>query len=185
MWLSAEERDKHHQALCKWLLHNCNPCEECNIGVVLVVHIRHHILDGKYRQPHPGGARVIYKTTYRKNRRHGIIAATREVCNATCRLGNGLHLILRQMVRDSVRAVRANRNTLVFQTETCVVPDEGLRAPLEGCLCHPGAIIIVLHAFLTQYFELSIVYIFCLLVEIPRWQSYKHQKANNDVFSIL
>jgi len=43
MSLSAEERHKHHQALCKWLLHNCNPCEECNIRVVLMVDKRHHI----------------------------------------------------------------------------------------------------------------------------------------------
>jgi hypothetical protein len=47
MWLSAEERHKHRQALCKWLLHNYNPCEECNIRVVLVVRIHHHIPDAK------------------------------------------------------------------------------------------------------------------------------------------
>jgi low temperature requirement protein LtrA len=62
---------------------------------------------------------------------------------------------------------------------------EGLFALLEGCLGHLGAIIIVLHSFLAQYFEPSIVYIFSFLVEIPLWLSYKHRNANNDIFSIL
>jgi len=53
----------------------------------------------------------------------GLIAGTREVCNATRRLGDGSCLILRQRVRGSVRAVRAVRNTRVFQTETGVVAD--------------------------------------------------------------
>ena len=47
MWLSAEERQKHRQALCKWLLHNCNPCEECNIHLIPMVRIYHDILDEK------------------------------------------------------------------------------------------------------------------------------------------
>jgi len=38
-------------------------------------------------------------------------------------LCNGKHVILRQRVRDSVRAVTAVRNTRVFQTETTVVAD--------------------------------------------------------------
>ena len=46
------------------------------------------------------------------------------LCNATCRLGDGKRVILRQRVRGSVRAVRAVRNTRVFQTETGVVADE-------------------------------------------------------------
>jgi len=50
---------------------------------------------------------------------------------------------------------------------------------------HLGVIIIVLHSFLAQYFEPSIVYIFSFPVEIPLWQSYKYLKANNYVFSIL
>jgi len=62
---------------------------------------------------------------------------------------------------------------------------EGLFASLEGCLWHLGAVIIVLHSLLAQYFEPSIVYIFSFPVEIPLWQSYKHRKANNDVFFIL
>ena len=62
---------------------------------------------------------------------------------------------------------------------------EGLLSLLEGCLRDLGAIIIVLHSFLAQYFEPSIVYIFSFPVEIPLWQSYMHRKANNDVFSIL
>jgi hypothetical protein len=62
--------------------------------------------------------------TRRKNKRHGIIDAAREVGNATRRLGDGSRLILRQRVRGSARAVRAVRNTRVFQTVTRVVADE-------------------------------------------------------------
>jgi len=123
MWLSAEERHKHRQALCKGLLHDCNPCDECNRHVVLMVRIRHHVPDAKSRKPDAGVASVIYNATCRKNKRDGIIAAGREVCNATRRLSDGSRLILRQSVRGSVRAVRAIRNTQVFQTETCVVTD--------------------------------------------------------------
>ena len=43
--------------------------------------------------------------------------------NATRRLGNEKRVILRQRLRGSVRAVRAVRNTRVFQTETRVVAD--------------------------------------------------------------
>ena len=43
---------------------------------------------------------------------------------------------------------------------------EGLFAPPEGCLCDLGAIIIVLHSFLAQYIEPSMVYIFSFPVEI-------------------
>jgi len=46
------------------------------------------------------------------------------LCNATRRLGDRQHVILRQRVRGSVRAVRAVRNTRVFQTETRVVADD-------------------------------------------------------------
>jgi len=45
------------------------------------------------------------------------------LCNATHRLGDRQRVILRQRVRGSVRAVRAVRNTRVFQTETRVVAD--------------------------------------------------------------
>ena len=48
---------------------------------------------------------------------------------------------------------------------------EGLFAPLEGCSCHLGAMIIESHSLLAQYFEPSIVYIFRFPVEIPLWQS--------------
>jgi len=86
MWLSAEERHKHRQALCKRQLHNCNSCEECNIRVVLMVCICHHILDAEYRKPDAGAASVIYNAMHRKNRRHGTIAAARDVCNAIRRV---------------------------------------------------------------------------------------------------
>ena len=42
MWRSAREQLKHRQALCKRLQHNCSPCEECNIRVVLMMRIRLH-----------------------------------------------------------------------------------------------------------------------------------------------
>jgi hypothetical protein len=73
--------------------------------------------------PDAAAASVIYNATHCKIKRHGIIAATREVGNATGRLGHGSRLILRQRVRGSGRAVRAVRNTRVFQTETRVVAD--------------------------------------------------------------
>jgi hypothetical protein len=92
MCLSAGERHKHRQALCNWLLHNCNHCEECNIRVVQMVRI-HHIPDKMKRKPDAGAARVIYNTARRKNRRHGIIAAARDVCNATGRVGDGSRII--------------------------------------------------------------------------------------------
>jgi len=46
------------------------------------------------------------------------------LCNATHRLGDGKRVILLQMVRSSIRAVRAIRNTWVVPTETKVVADE-------------------------------------------------------------
>ena len=62
---------------------------------------------------------------------------------------------------------------------------EGLFAPLEGSLCLLGAILIVLHLFLAQYFEPWIVYVFSFPVEIHLWQRKHHRKANTDAFSIL
>jgi hypothetical protein len=51
MWLSGEERHKHRQALCKRLLHNWNPCEQCNIRVVLMVpkHSRRTVQEARHR----------------------------------------------------------------------------------------------------------------------------------------
>jgi len=132
MWLSAEEKHKHRQALCKQLLQNWNPCEECDIRVVLMLRIRHHIPDALHRKPDAGAASVIYNATCRKNKRHGIIAIAREVCNVTCRLGDGWRLICCQRVQGSVRAVRAVQNTRVFQTETRVVADELSTFPAES-----------------------------------------------------
>src|SRR5882757_1563583 len=56
-------------------------------------------------------------------------------CNATRRLGDGKRVILRQRVRGSVRAVRAVRNTRVFQTETGVVADALRTAIYSLCSC--------------------------------------------------
>ena len=96
MWLSAEPRHIHRQTLCKLLQHNCSPCEECNTCVVLMVPIDHRILGANYR---------------------------RNISNVTRHLGDGKHVILRQIVRGSVRAVRAVRNTQVFMTESRVITD--------------------------------------------------------------
>jgi pyridoxal biosynthesis lyase PdxS len=90
-----------------------------------MVRIRHHIADAKERKPDAGVASVIYNATRRKNMRHGIIATAREVSNATRRSGDGSRLILHQRVRGSARAIRAIRNTRVFQKETRVVADVG------------------------------------------------------------
>jgi hypothetical protein len=49
------------------------------------------------------------------------------LCHATRCLGDRQRVILRQRVRGSVRAVRAVRNTRVFQTETRVVADVHLQ----------------------------------------------------------
>jgi len=59
-------------------------------------------------------------------------------------------------------------SALIF---TVAATSDGLFAPLEGCLCLLGVIIIVLLSFLAQYFEPLIVYIFSFPVEIPLWQS--------------
>jgi hypothetical protein len=127
MWLSAEERHKHRQALCKQLLQNCNPCKECNIDVVLMVRIRHHILDAKQTKPDGGVASIIHNAMCHKIRRHGIIPTAREVCNTTRRFGDRSRLIFYQRVQGSVRAIRAVRNTPVRQTETGAVA-AGLKA---------------------------------------------------------
>jgi len=50
---------------------------------------------------------------------------------------------------------------------TVTATSEGSFAPVEGCLCHLGTIIIVVHLFLAQNFKPSIVYIFSFLVGIP------------------
>jgi hypothetical protein len=74
-------------------------------------------------KPDAGVASVMYNATHCNNKRHGILIAAREVCNATRRLGDGLRLSLRQRVQGSARAVRAVRKTQVFQSETRVVAD--------------------------------------------------------------
>jgi len=51
------------------------------------------------------------------------------LCNVTRLLGDEKHVILRQRVRGSVRAIRAVRNTRVFQTETRVVADPSTIQP--------------------------------------------------------
>jgi len=54
---------------------------------------------------------------------------------------------------------------------TVTATSEGLFAQFEESLCLLSGIIIVLHSFLSQYFEPLIVYIFSIALEIPRWQS--------------
>jgi len=55
------------------------------------------------------------------------------LCNATRRLGDRKRVILRRRIRGSVKAVRAIRNTRVFQTETRVVAD-GAPALTSHCI---------------------------------------------------
>jgi hypothetical protein len=86
MWLSAQERHIHRQPLCKRLLHNYNPSEVCNIRVVLMVWILHHIPDAKERKADAGAASLICNATRHENTEHGIISAARELCNATSRV---------------------------------------------------------------------------------------------------
>ena len=84
-----------------------------------MVHKHLYIPDGKEMKPDAGVAsvhRVIYNATLRKNKKHGIIAAARAVCNATCLLCDESYLLHCQRVRDSVRAIRAARNPRVFLT---------------------------------------------------------------------
>jgi hypothetical protein len=67
------------------------------------------------------------------------------LCNATRRLGDRQPAILRQRVRGSVRAVRAVRNTRVFQMETRVVADvAGVQAAGIGRLVAAGDIMTTL-----------------------------------------
>jgi hypothetical protein len=63
--------------------------------------------------------------------------------------------------------LRLSSALLFTVTATC----EGLFSPLEECFIHLGTIIIVLHSFLAQFLEPSIVYIFYVPVEILLWQS--------------
>jgi len=59
-----------------------------------------------------------------------------------------------------------SNSALIF---TITATSEGPFAPLEGCLCLLGAIIIVVHLFLAHDFEPSIAYIFNFLAEMPLW----------------
>jgi hypothetical protein len=79
--------------------------------------------------PRRGGKRNIQCN---ENQMHGRIAAAREVCNATGRLGDGSQLIVHQRVRGSIRAIMAITNTRVFLTETWFVADD-TPALLQTC----------------------------------------------------
>jgi len=67
----------------------------------------------------PGAPRCTWRPLHRSSK-----LWERYACNATHHLGDGKHVILSHMVRGSVRAVRAVRNTWVFLMETRVVADE-------------------------------------------------------------
>jgi len=62
------------------------------------------------------------------------------------------------------------KSALIF---TVTATSEGLFAPLEGCLCLLGVIIIVLHSCLAQYVEPSIAYIFIFPNRNPPWGEIK------------
>jgi hypothetical protein len=57
------------------------------------------------------------------NKRHGIIAAAREVCNGTHRLGDEKFLLHCAKVLSSVRAVQAVSNTPMTLKESRFVAD--------------------------------------------------------------
>jgi len=103
-----------------------NPCDECNLRVVQMVLIGHHIPDTMEWNPETGEAsihRVIYYTTCGKNKRHGIIAPAGEVFDMTHRLDVGSCAIRLERVLGSVRAIRAVMNTHVFLTQIRFVAD--------------------------------------------------------------
>jgi len=58
-------------------------------------------------------------------------------------------------------------------------------SPLEESLCLLGAIMIVLHSFLAQYIDPSIVYTFRLLLQIPFSQTQYRCSANDHILSFL
>jgi hypothetical protein len=83
------------------------------------------------------------------------------LCNAVCRLGDRQHVILRQRVRGSVRAVRAVRNTRVFPMEPRVVADVvDCSAPCVHTMCrvvyrHPMPVSLPLGVLSVSYFKRS------------------------------
>jgi len=91
---------------------------------------------------------------------------------------------MRSLETHSIMGLTAIRlySALIF---TVTAKSEGLFAPLEGCLCFHGEVIIVLHSYSAQYFTPSIVYIFSFPVKTPLWQSLMHRNVNKDGFSIL
>jgi len=91
---------------------------------------------------------------------------------------------MRYLEQHSIVGLTAIRlNTALIFTFTAT--SEGLFVLLKGYLYLLGITIRVLHSFLAQYFEQSIVYNLSFLVEIPLWQSYKHRKPINEVISIV
>jgi hypothetical protein len=81
-------------------------------------------------------------------------AAAREAWKATRRLPDGSRLILRQRVRGSARAIRAVRNTRVFQMETRLVADAPLYS-LNSSYCLSNTILI--HCKLTTIPTLLVI----------------------------
>jgi len=65
--------------------------------------------------------------------------------------------------------IKLRLNSALIFTVTAM--SEDLFEPLEGSLYLLGAIMIVLHLFLAQYFEPLIGYIFSFPMEILLWQS--------------
>jgi len=74
----------------------------------------------------------------------------REVRNETWRLGDRMHVVVRQRVRGSVRAITAIQNTLVFLKESKVVADIALQ---------------VMYAMeYNQTYSIPISYAFCMII---------------------
>jgi hypothetical protein len=96
------------------------------------------------------------------------------LCNASHRLGDRQRVILRQRVRGSVRAVRAVRNTRVFQMETRVVANELHQYevfPTQSGKSYPG--------FLISARILHIVLIFISHLCLSRPQLYHHRRTQS------
>jgi hypothetical protein len=157
MWLSAEEKQKYRQALCKRLQHNSTACKEYKTGVVLVVRIRNHI---------PGA-----------NHRRTVGYTIRQV-------GDGQHVILRQRVRCSIRAVMAVWNSWVFLRETRGVADALHAVPYcsGDCAHHPARFIVF-----AQLAKLCVFFIFRdkfpILLMIGTWKIA--QSVSNSIQHLL
>jgi len=128
---SVGDRHIQYKRLDTLLQGSWRPYQEGHTCVVLMVHIRHHILEELYREPDAGSVSVHgvrINATSRNFTRNATIAAG-QVYNAAHHLCIGLPLIHLEKVRCSVRAVtavravRAVRSSCVFLMESRFLAD--------------------------------------------------------------